>query len=125
MSDEWRDLLQRAAATIREVADAATPGPWAVEGQGSGVESRNMGCGVVYTMGGSVMGGDIAEPAGDCYPRGDYSPMGDMSHIAFWDPVVALAVADWLEVTARDVGTSTFAFHAARDFARLLLGEDA
>ena len=46
----------------------------------------------------------------------------DAEHIASWHPAVALAVADWLETTARDVGTSSLAFHAAADAARAYLG---
>ena len=46
-------------------------------------------------------------------------------HIASWHPAVALAVADWLDVTAGDVGTSTLAYHAALTVARAYLGESA
>ena len=102
MSDVER--LQEAARVLRKAAQEATPGPWEVDGQGPGPEFRNMGCGVVYTMHESVLGGDIAMPAGDMYPRGGYSPMEDMTYIATVNPEVGLAVAEWLDHYAAQCG---------------------
>lgn len=82
---------------LRRVAEAATPGPWEVEGQGPGPDAAFMGCGVVYTMGPGVEGGNIARPAGDCYPRGGYSPREDMTHIATFDPPTVLALLSEVE----------------------------
>lgn len=45
------------------------------------------------------------------------------AHIQSMSPVAALAVADWLDVTARDVGTSTLSFHAAKKLADTILGD--
>ena len=69
--------------TAREVLDdikgrlaAATPGPWEWDEEGF------MGCGQVYTMHPDVLGGNIAAPSGDLYPRSGYSPKDDMQFIA-------------------------------------------
>ena len=69
--------------TAREVLDGirdrltkATPGPWAWDEEGF------MGCGQVYTMHPDVLGGNIAAPSGDLYPRSGYSPKDDMQFIA-------------------------------------------
>lgn len=67
---------------IRARLAAATPGPWEVEGQGPGPNSRHMGCGEVWTSNPDLFGGSIAMPAGDCYPRSGYSPGDDMTLIA-------------------------------------------
>ena len=67
---------------IRARLDAATPGPWEVEGQGPGPNSKHMGCGEVWTANPDLFGGSIAMPAGDCYPRSGYSPGDDMTLIA-------------------------------------------
>lgn len=90
------DLLRRAAEKLREHAEAATRGPW--EHVDHGVGGTSMGCGEVITL----EGGEIACPSGDLYPRGGYNPRADMAYIAFMHPPVALALADWLDYTARD-----------------------
>ena len=92
------DLLRRAAAKLREHAEAATPGPWEHVDHGPPAGSFK-GCGQVITMGAEVFGGDIAGPTGDLYPRGGYSPLDDMALIALMGPPVALALADWLDST--------------------------
>ena len=62
---------------IRARADAATPGPWA-----HGDFDDFMGCGQVFTVHPDLMGGSIAAPSGDCYPRSGYDPQADMAFIA-------------------------------------------
>jgi len=117
------DLLRRAATVLREHADGATPGPWEhVDYTGSphGGETF-MGCGQVVTFGTNVMGGDIAAPSGDLYPRSGYSPKGDMAYIALMHPPVALALANWLE----DVADSTPGWYRAIDVARAILREES
>lgn len=63
---------------IRERVNAATPGPWAWDEEGF------MGAGSVWCASeqDSLFGGPIAEPSGDCYPRGGYAPKEDMTFIA-------------------------------------------
>ena len=97
---EALDLLQQAAQRLREHAVAATPGPWVhVDYQGSRHQDITyMGCGSVVTLGYPVIGGDIAAPSGDLYPRGGYSPFEDMAYIALMDPVAGLALADLLDL---------------------------
>jgi hypothetical protein len=93
MSD--MEEICQAAALMRQRAQAATPGPWLWDG-GAYDGSRGVGC--VWTTAPSVLGGTIATAdMNDLYPRSGYSPQGDMKHIASWHPVVALAVADWLD----------------------------
>lgn len=47
-------------------------------------------------------------------------------HIAaLAQPDVALTIANWLEVTARDAGSSSLSFKAAEDFALAYLGRAA
>ena len=81
------EILRRAAAAMRENAEAAAPGPWIVV-----YEERSHD-------------GDlpICDDAGSylcCSPddgvRGGHE-LADAEHIASWHPVVALAVADWLD----------------------------
>lgn len=118
------ELLRRAAAKMRENAQAATPGPWLADRVHSGdVLGVAVTAPSVSTADGSVLGvTDIVVPA-------------DGHHIASWHPTIAVAVADWLD------GDAAFAEQAAKDFdmpefldaaapladkvARLYLGESA
>jgi hypothetical protein len=99
------ELLHRAATVLREHAEGATPGPWEhVDYAGSiHPDATFMGCGSVVTMGEDVLGGDIAAPSGDLYPRGGYSPKEDMAFIALMNPEVGVAVAALLEDAADDL----------------------
>lgn len=120
------DILRRAAALMRERADAATPGCWLQ----------------AFEQDGEVLA-DGSGYAGDYYPSSDvhiYEYDGhvvgevnterpdDAAHIASWHPAVALAVADWLELQARrldGVGLGMIvADHPALAVARAYLGED-
>jgi hypothetical protein len=78
------DLLRRAAARVREVAEAATPGPWTVKPHGS---RRN--CTTVRGDNDSFLAYYVATP--------------NAAHIALMDPSVALAVADILAGWADDI----------------------
>lgn len=82
MSD--RDALCRAAALMRERAEAATPGPWVT----GSVNPRTNG----MTWFGNL-DPEIPGPLGEAGGR-------DAQHIASWHPAVALAVANWLDETA-------------------------
>lgn len=118
-------LLREAAQLMRQRANDATPGRWWVHRDEAEV----------------VWYGDEAEtyrldenpdsPASewDSWARttgqlsyGELREAADAAHIAAWDPLVARVVADWLDVTAEDVGTSSLAFHAAVAVARAYLG---
>ena len=103
---EVLDLLTRAVEKLREHAAAATPGPWVhVDFQGSGHEDVTYaGCGSVVTLGYPVVGGDIAAPNGDLYPRSGYSPVEDMAYIAVMNPIVGLALADLLDFEVEVLG---------------------
>lgn len=72
------------AAEIRELALAATPGPWSAD------------AGSVYTLGDTVLGGTIADVNFD-QQTGDHQPHGDLQLLAYFDPVKALQIADLLD----------------------------
>lgn len=66
---------------LHELADAATPGPWAVDDEGA-----------VWTMGETVPGGTIAYVNYD-HQTGDHHPHGDAALIAFMDPETVKQIA--------------------------------
>jgi hypothetical protein len=114
------DLLRRAAARIREVAEAATPGPWATQDGARWMVygDRWSGDGG-YVCATSTLPTTVNERA-----------LADASHIALWHPAVALVVADWLENEAawcEDLGADrdTRLVGPASTLARLILGEPA
>ena len=95
MTDSPAALIRRAAALMRKRASEATPGPW--------------------EAGASMGGATVEQSAGDCadvigseVKCGSYCYGGtavlparaDAEHIASWHPLVALAVAGWLEDAA-------------------------
>lgn len=92
------DRLRAAAARIREVAGAATPGPW----RDSGVDGNRYAALVSDTQpaGRPARGGwDDTQGYGG-YLVGESLVPGDRAHIATWNPPVAVAVANWLEEEA-------------------------
>jgi hypothetical protein len=76
------DLLREAAALMRERAEAATPGPWECYGD--------------HLVWPSEKGPAANDPIAGFGPTHEETA----THIASWHPVVALAVADWLEHAA-------------------------
>ena len=123
------DILRRAAALMRERAEAATPGPWAWEPPSG--EKRPQGDESLVTA--YVPDGD-EHPATVLYGWG-YDASGidgkdaDRAHIASWHPAVALAVADWLDHAAEsaDLNRSPYVddhLSHALNVARRYLGED-
>ena len=79
------ETLRRAAALMRERAEAATPGPWVVGPyhQLTSVLSHDGGLTIASV-------GAVRLPFVEA----------DAAHIASWHPAVALAVADWLTFIA-------------------------
>ena len=94
------DLLRRAAALMRERAEAATPGPWEALADGygdtSGGRSHEDRRDLLWVRSGPTNKGDIVSTYGQWTERSEF----DVLHIASWHPAVALAVADWLDVAA-------------------------
>ncbi len=86
------EVLRRAAASMRERAEAATPGPWIVD-----VDCPHI---VMHPdkPGFSWDGTAVTAIQEDDFGLTDPA---DAGHIASWHPLVALAVADWLDDTAR------------------------
>lgn len=100
------ETIRAAATRLREAAERATPTPWRVTEDYDGrwfVEPV------------AIM---LADPDD---PETWYDAQPDAAYIALVNPVVGLALADWLDVTERDVGTSSLAYHAALAVARALL----
>ena len=102
------ETLRRAAALMRERAEAAVLSPWeAVEGASGHwwVEHPN-----------------TADIALDLHGE-------NARHIASWHPAVALAVADWLEAAARDKGADVITAGRGDAYplavARAYLGESS
>ena len=90
------ETLRRAAALMRERAEAATPGPWLADVLGS------EGYAVREVNGKPQPGSRIPRPVR--VARCGYEEWGtdkaNAAHIASWHPAVALAVAGWLDDTA-------------------------
>lgn len=81
------EVLRRAAVLMRERAERANEGPWGW--------ARSPLANGAYDI--------LAVPAGEQeFGLGRDFTRGDAIHIASWHPAVALAVADWLEATARE-----------------------
>ena len=125
MSDA--DLLRRAAALMRERAEAATPGPWVRSGSSIETDHECSPSHDCWPVGDTYSG---MKPDGSTYPR-DLN-RADAEHIASWHPAVALAVADWLDAEAEShradlVGPFPSAccrMSQARAVARAFLGSD-
>lgn len=94
------ETLRAAAVRLREVAGAATPGPW----RDSGVQGNRYSALVSDTMptGRPTRGGwDDTEGYGG-YLVGESIVAPDRAYIALMHPLVGLALAEWLDVVARD-----------------------
>lgn len=111
------ELLRRAASLMRERAEGATPGPWEVY---SG--PRKM-----YVE--SVAAEDASGNPVPIMQSIDRGAFADVGHIASWHPVVALAVADWLDDALEahlHVRVGNYrSYLKAVEVARAYLGDDA
>ena len=93
--------LRRAATLMRERAETATPGPWWPV---AGIWQTETFAAVLGPKG-------IPEDAGTwlmATGRGAASQEADADHAASWHPLVALAVADWLEREASLIDSQVF-----------------
>lgn len=135
---ELQQRLKKAVEARRARAEAATPGPWQHVDFHDGTEmSTFMGCGSVITLANDVMGGDIAAPSGDLYPRSGYSPKEDMAFIAAENPKFVLdqcsedlhmltLYGDYRRIGFRDQGQESLWYFVIRSMARRygVQGED-
>jgi hypothetical protein len=120
--DSPADVLRSAASLMRERALKATPGPWKC----ADAVAVNESFGAIMPAGADA--GDIStwlfatgrrEPGATPY-------MGDAEHAASWHPLVALAVADWLDRFGDKLYCYGPAEHeAALKIARAYLNEGA
>ena len=125
------DLLRRAAAAMRERANAATRGPWRVDPRTGEVQTTETQS--------QHLDGRIDQYSDRWYITCDHeglTPSVDeynAAHIASWHPDVARAVAQGLEQAARiwdDDMAEKFGEHNLRDYpwlviARAYLGEQS
>ena len=94
------DRLRAAAARIREVAGAATTGPWRDSATVAGTRYSALVSDVQPA--GRPAGGGWDDTSGyGGYLVAESMVAGDRVHIATWHPLVALAVANWLDTEAR------------------------
>lgn len=95
------ETMRRAAAQMRERAEAATPGPWK--------HAPGSWLGETYA---AVLdtGGIPQDPTTWLMAtgRGGPSREADAVHAASWHPLVALAVADWLDREAALLDAQVF-----------------
>ena len=118
------ELLREAAALMRRRAEAATPGPWESSVWDSGLSYRALNASVIT----SLMGDSVANADYDGYAEGPHGAEGaDAAHIASWHPLVALAVADWLDHEADLCESSSWYPDTGESLAvaRAYLGRDA
>lgn len=88
------EILRRAAALMRERAEAAQPSPWvAFRARATNPLDRAPVIGVTR---------DLAVDYDTDLFATQKCRAEDAEHIASWHPAVALAVADWLEQVAED-----------------------
>ncbi len=90
------EILRRAAALMRERAEAAPPGPWQLDDE-EWADYRT-----AYGQ----------EADGQAVLVASRMDDGVAEHIASWHPVVTLAVADWLEDAAAYVAAYRGYTHA-------------
>jgi len=99
------ETIRAAATRLREAAEKATPGPWGA------VEDYD---GRYFVEGVAVM---LADPDD---PETWYDAQPDAAYVALVNPVVGLAVADWLDAAASSSYFSS-GTHRALAVARALL----
>ena len=90
------EVLRRAAALMRERAEAATPGRWVRSGSSIETDHECSPDHDCWPVGDTYSG---MKPDGSTYPR-DLN-RADADHIASWHPAVALAVAKALDDVAQ------------------------
>ena len=93
------ETLRRAATSIRETAEKSYPGPWRVHRcDGAFAEPHEPHVEIREDEGAPAFAG-CAPLVADLGPTlGHLDDSGP--HIALWDPVTALCVADWLDAEA-------------------------
>ena len=88
------ETLRKAAALMRERAEAACPSPWRLG------EHATLGPNEVWGDDDGWNASAVATTRTRLNPGGTFHADADAEHIASWHPAVALAVALWLEHAA-------------------------
>lgn len=102
------EILREAATLMRERASTATPGPWFTGRTHTGCVCYGCGDPLESKAGNQIYKvsvypeGRNADSVWLTGPRGHDEPLAaaDSEHVASWNPMVALAVADWLDHAA-------------------------
>ena len=120
MNETPAEVIRRAAALMRERAEAATPGPWlGVTGM---FKDGEWPC-VITAKGDPKDAETWLMGTGN----GGANREADATHAGSWHPLVALAVARWLEsldgIEWKESGPATEELTHALKIARAYLGE--
>jgi hypothetical protein len=121
------ETLRAAAARIREVAQAATPGPWVSLDNGDRIIRDAEQPMQSYFVDGSR----VTEEGPPEYVVDEplHTNPANGEHIALWHPLVAEAAAELLDSVAQDMedndGAPGYGWDEATSLARLVLGEVA
>ena len=115
MSESPAETLRRAAKRMRELAEAATPGPW--HGVMGNFKDGEWPC-VVTAQ------GDPKDPQTWLLgaSNGGVNREADAAHAGSWHPLVAAAVADWLDAAAQ-AWDEDMEWDEALALARIYLGD--
>ena len=115
MSESPAETLRRAAKRMRELAEAATPGPW--HGVMGNFKDGEWPCVVTVQ-------GDPKDPQTWLLgaSNGGVNREADAAHAGSWHPLVAAAVADWLDREAAHYSATEYPSWALK-IARTYLGE--
>lgn len=109
MAESVADTLRRASSLMRERANAVPVGPWEAKMIHPSMDGHHQ-----YRI------GNRRAPA--VLPS-VLMPRHDAEHVASWHPVVALAVADWLDATAAAVAAGSWPPGGALAVARAYLAD--
>lgn len=90
------ETIRRAAALMRQRAEAATPGPWSAHRYWVFDQE-------IWRINTPPVGGECIEVVGGFAEKGGVHAQSDAEHIASWHPIVVLAVADLFNALAHDM----------------------
>ena len=116
--------LRQAAATIRQLAANATPGPWISDDQGDKIVRDPEATARDHTDDPCGEGPELEYVVDEPL----YANPANGLHIALWDPIIAALVADLLEGTAKTISgllIPAYAYEAIADQLAIARAIDA